>query len=168
MRAARAAHDFGAGHTHAAVGVLLYRIRREGLPEARPSRTALVLGVAVEEGFVTDDAAVGALVVAVPVDAGECPLGAGVLRDLILQGVEALLSSASSNFFLGVVSAMGLSSGSLADSTVRSAILCPEDLYERPFGITLVSSPGPSLSHPLVRVEPTSSPVRRPPSTTNK
>src|SRR6185295_12075083 len=88
MRAARTAHDFGARHAHAAVGVLFYGISRDGLPEARPSRAALELGAAVEEGFVADDAAVGALVMAVPVDAGECPLGARVLGDLVLQCVE--------------------------------------------------------------------------------
>src|SRR5205814_9959720 len=91
MRTARSAHDFGARHAHAAIGVLLDDLGRDRLPEAAPSRSALELAPAVEERLLADHTAVGAFVVAVPVDAAERPLGARMLRDLILQGIEALV-----------------------------------------------------------------------------
>src|SRR5262249_54490053 len=61
-----------------------------GLEEARPAGARVVLGVGREQGLVAHDAVVGAVVVAVPVHAGERGLGGRVLRDLVLLRREAV------------------------------------------------------------------------------
>src|SRR5690606_16665946 len=64
-------------------------VRRDGLPEARPARAGLVLGLGAEALEVAHRAAVGARLLGVPVDAGEGPFGAGPARDLELLGRQA-------------------------------------------------------------------------------
>jgi len=81
-------HGLFADHAVARVGVDLDDVLADGLEEARPTGARLELGVAGEQGGVADDAAVGAVVVAVPVLAGEGPLGAGLLGDGELGGGE--------------------------------------------------------------------------------
>src|SRR5690606_35484030 len=60
------------------------------LPEAGPARARLELDVAAEQGRVAHDAPVGALVVAVPVHAGEGLFGPRLLGDAPLQVVESV------------------------------------------------------------------------------
>ena len=62
----------------------------EGLEEARPAGARLELRVGREQRRVATDAHVGAVVVAVPVLAGEGPLGAGLAGDLELGRGQAL------------------------------------------------------------------------------
>ena len=61
-----------------------------GLEEARPAGARLELRVGREQRRVAADAHVGAVVVAVPVLAGEGPLGAGLAGDLELGRGQAL------------------------------------------------------------------------------
>src|SRR5262249_49527711 len=80
----------GPDHAVARVGRLLHGVRRERLEEARPPRAGLVLRFGREQRLTTTDAHVGAVVVAVPVLAGERTLGPGLARDLVLLWGETL------------------------------------------------------------------------------
>src|ERR1700733_181407 len=66
-----AAHGLGADHPVAHVGLLFHGPRIERLEEARPAGPRFELGVRREQGLAATDALVGAVVVAVPVLAGE-------------------------------------------------------------------------------------------------
>ena len=54
--------------------------------EARPAASRIIFGVALEQLDPATGAAIGAVVVIVPIFAGERPLGAGVAQHLILFG----------------------------------------------------------------------------------
>src|SRR5690606_9586330 len=87
---APSAAGLGADHPVARVGVQGDPVRRDRLPEARPARPRVVLGVGAEQLEVAHDTAVDAGFLGVPVGAGEGPFGAGPACDLELLGGEPL------------------------------------------------------------------------------
>ncbi len=84
--AALSAAGLGPDHAVTGVGGFLHRLLTERLEEARPARPGLELRLRGEQGLTADDAYVGAVVVAVPILAGEGSFGAGLLGDLVLLG----------------------------------------------------------------------------------
>ena len=90
MRTARRAQCFGADHAVGTVDLGGDRVVGHRIEEARPSRAAVELRVAAEELGVAHDAVVGAVVVAVPVLAGEGSFGGAALGHLELLGAQAL------------------------------------------------------------------------------
>lgn len=88
--AAAVAGDFGAEHAEAAVDVLVDQVLVVRAVEARPAAARVELGFGAEERCVAADAAVGAGVVAVPVDAGEGAFGALAAGYLVLEFVQLL------------------------------------------------------------------------------
>src|SRR5687767_925598 len=90
MPAALGAAHLGADHAVAAVVVQGHRLARRRAGEARPAAAALELGAAVEQHRPAAGAAVAALIVIVPVDAGKGPLRAALAQHLVLLGRKAL------------------------------------------------------------------------------
>src|SRR5205807_7515955 len=82
--AAGAADHLGADHAVGAIGALVHVLGVDWLVEAGPAGAGLELGLGVEERLAAADAAVRAIVVAVPVLAREGSLGARPARDLVL------------------------------------------------------------------------------------
>lgn len=62
----------------------------EHIVERRPAAAAVVLGIGREQVFAAHDALVDAFVVALVVFAGEGAFGARLLRNLVLDGGQAL------------------------------------------------------------------------------
>ncbi len=93
MRAAGCAQSFGADHSVGTVDVGGDRVVGQRIEETRPSRAAVELGVAAEQFGIAHDAVVGAIVVTVPVLAGEGPFGGAALGHLELLRAEALAQS---------------------------------------------------------------------------
>ena len=90
VAAARRAHDLGANHPVARVGLRDDAVERRRLEEARPAAARLELRVRAEELRPAAGAAVDAVAVLVPVRAGERALRALAPQDLVLLGREAL------------------------------------------------------------------------------
>ena len=82
---ARPAHNFGTVHEEAVVLVERHGVRDRGRGEARPSRAGIEFGVGVEEQRTAPRTVIGAIVVHVPVLAGE-----RALRPLLAKHVELL------------------------------------------------------------------------------
>src|SRR5688572_31630862 len=80
MRATMAAYHFGAPHGQRRIVLGRNVVARSGPREARPSGAGVELVIRAEELGVTTYAAVDALVVIIPVGAGERGLGASFTR----------------------------------------------------------------------------------------
>src|SRR5258706_9384442 len=90
MGAAVAAPRLGAGHAVALVDLLLDCVGTERLEEARPARSGVELRLRREQRSLAADTHVRAVLVAVPVLAGERPLRSGPPSHLELLGGQAL------------------------------------------------------------------------------
>src|SRR5208337_1451914 len=88
VRVALGAQHFVAGHTDAAVGLVLHVLLGDRLPEAGPAGAGVELGRRAEQRVLAADAAEDPLGVQVPVLAGEGALGAGEAGHVKLLGGE--------------------------------------------------------------------------------
>src|SRR3990172_5174964 len=84
MRAALAAHHFGAAHEETAAFLFSDVFGLHGCIKTRPAGAGIEFGVGTEKIRTTADALVNALVLAVVVAACERTLGAFLTRDLVL------------------------------------------------------------------------------------
>ena len=84
------ADDLGAPHEEAVVGAQLDVLEVGRLGEAGPAGAGVELGVGGEQLGAAADAAVHAVVLLVPVGAGEGALGAGLAGHLVLLGRQLL------------------------------------------------------------------------------
>src|SRR3989344_6845271 len=84
MRAALAAHHFGAAHEETAVFLFSDVFGLHGCIKTRPAGAGIEFGVGTEKFRPTADTLVNALVLAVVIFAGEGALGAFLARDLVL------------------------------------------------------------------------------------
>src|SRR5690606_6044536 len=90
MRIAPGASDLDAPHEELAVFVLGDGVRRDGLEEARPARTRIVLGIAGEERRTAVHAKIYAVPLFLVIRVGEGALGAVLAGDVKLLGREPL------------------------------------------------------------------------------
>ena len=86
--AAVVAGDFGADHAEAAVGVLVDQASVVRRVETRPAATGIELGFGAEKRRPAADAAVGAVVLAIPITAGKGAFRAFLARDVELRFVK--------------------------------------------------------------------------------
>src|SRR5258708_39756457 len=84
MRVALRAEHLGAAHSVSAIDARLHVRIVHRRPETGPTGAGIELGAGAEQFVIAADAAIGAVVVQVPVFAGEGGLGAALARDLIL------------------------------------------------------------------------------------
>lgn len=83
------AGDLGAHHAVGGVACGGNSVGSDGGGETGPPGSGVELRVGVEEVLAADHTAVPPRVVAVPVAAGERPLGTGLLGDVVLLGGQA-------------------------------------------------------------------------------
>ena len=88
VAAAALADDLGAAHEEAVVGPGLDRVVVHRVEEARPAGAGVELGVGAEQLCAAAATAVDAVLLVVPVGAGERALGALLAEDLVLLGRE--------------------------------------------------------------------------------
>ena len=95
---ARAAHNFGTVHEEAVVLVQRHGVRDRGRGEARPSRARIEFGTGVEEQYTAPRTVIRAIVMHVPVLAGE-----RALRPLLAKDVELLRRQLLTPLLLGAL-----------------------------------------------------------------